>query len=232
MEILSPETAEATKKMLSEKMEHPVILLHFSQEPSRLVIPDYLKSQECFFCKETKQMIKEVTELSDRLTLTVFDFAADSKESDQYKIDKIPATILLREKDTGIRFYGIPSGYEYSNFLEAIVDVSRAKSNLSPSTIQKLQTVRIPLHIQVFITPTCPYCTLVVRLAHQFALESPFIRADMVEATEFPYLTQKYRISGVPKTVINESISVEGAVPEDILLGQVLKAVETEGSSE
>jgi glutaredoxin-like protein len=224
VEILSPDIVEATRKALSEGMINQVTLLHFSQEPSRLVLPDYLKGQECLFCKETKQMLQEVSDLSEKLTLIVYDFTADKDQAELFGIDKIPATLLLGEKDTGIRFFGIPSGYEYASFLESIIDVSKGKSRLDPLTIQQLQAVKKALHIQVFVTPTCPYCTSAVRLAHQFALESAHIRADMVESTEFPHLTQKYNISGVPKTIINESISIDGAVPEDAFLEQVLKA--------
>ena len=65
-----------------------------------------------------------------------------------------------------------------------------------------------------------------MRLAHQFALENDNIRADCVEATEFPDLSAKYRVYAVPRTVINESAAVEGAVPESFLLDAILKAVQ------
>jgi len=65
-----------------------------------------------------------------------------------------------------------------------------------------------------------------VRLAHQFALENDLIRADMVEATEFPHLVQRYGVRGVPRTVVNETVSIEGALPEPAYLDRVLQAVE------
>ena len=63
-----------------------------------------------------------------------------------------------------------------------------------------------------------------MRLAHQFALESDLVRADMVEATEFPHLVQRYAIRGVPRTVINESVFIDGALPEEAYLARVLEA--------
>jgi len=63
-----------------------------------------------------------------------------------------------------------------------------------------------------------------VRLAHAFALESDLIRADMVEATEFPHLVQRYGVRGVPRTVVNESVFIDGALPEEVYLGRVLEA--------
>jgi hypothetical protein len=63
-----------------------------------------------------------------------------------------------------------------------------------------------------------------VRLAHQFAVENEYIRADAIEATEFPDWTTRYRVHAVPKTVINESISIEGSLPEELFLEEILKA--------
>ncbi len=62
------------------------------------------------------------------------------------------------------------------------------------------------------------------RLAHQFARENENITADVIEAIEFPHLAQRYRVMGVPKTVINETIEVVGAVPESQFLTKVLEA--------
>jgi len=63
-------------------------------------------------------------------------------------------------------------------------------------------------------------------LAHRLAMESDWIRADMVEATEFPHLANKYEVFGVPRTVINETIHVEGAVPEPLLVNELLKVLD------
>lgn len=64
-----------------------------------------------------------------------------------------------------------------------------------------------------------------MRLAHQFAMENDLIRVDMVEATEFPHLVQRYGVRGVPKTVVNERVSIEGALPEPAYVDQVLQAL-------
>lgn len=225
MAILSQEVREATKKKFDEDLENKVTILHFTQEPSRLVLPDSLRGQDCFFCKETKQLLEEVKSLSDKIELLVYDFTADKERVAEFKIDKIPGTVVMGDTDLGIRFFGIPSGYEYTSLVESIVDVSRRRTELSPKTKDVLKSIDKNIHIQVFVTPTCPYCTSAVRLGHQFALESPWVQADMVESTEFPHLANRFNIYGVPKTVVNETISFEGAVPEEEFLAHVLKAV-------
>ena len=83
-----------------------------------------------------------------------------------------------------------------------------------------------PVHIQVFITLTCPYCPMAVQLAHEMAMESTLITSDMVEATEFPHLAHKYNVAAVPKIVINETIEFEGALPEQDFLNYVMRAGE------
>jgi glutaredoxin-like protein len=226
MEILNKEVAEATKKSFDEKMEEKVTLLFFTQEPSRLVVPDHLKGQECLYCKETREMLNEVSRLSDKIELNVYDFLADKEKAEEYGVDKIPAIVILGKEDYGIRFFGIPSGYEYMSLIESIIDVSKGKTGLSQKTKDALKDIDKDIHIQIFVTPTCPYCGMAVRLGHQFALESSRIKADMVESTEFPHLAQKYSILGVPKTVVNENVFIEGAVPEETFLEHVLKALD------
>jgi Thioredoxin domain len=67
-----------------------------------------------------------------------------------------------------------------------------------------------------------------VRLAHRFALESDMVKADCIEAVEFPDLAGKYRVHAVPKTVINETASVEGALAEEFFLDEVLRRLEAQ----
>lgn len=196
---------------------HPVKLVVFTQE------------FECQYCRETRSLIEEVAALSDLLSVEVHTFHADSPIAQAYGIDKIPAVAIVADgddaKDYGIRFYGIPSGYEFSSLIEDIVMVSQRESGLSQETKAELAALTAPLHFQVFVTPTCPYCPRAVRLAHMMALESDLIKADAVEAIEFPHLSQKYQVMGVPRTVINENTFLEGAAPEAMLMESVREAL-------
>ncbi len=72
----------------------------------------------------------------------------------QHGVDKIPALVIAGEKDYGVRFYGIPSGYEFSSLIEGITAVSRQKPSLNKKTLQELQRLNRPVQIQVFVTPT------------------------------------------------------------------------------
>jgi glutaredoxin-like protein len=226
MEMLNKEIREATKAKFEAELSHPVKIVLFTQEPKRLVLLGSLQGQDCYFCKETRRLLEEVAALTEKIELQVLDLKADAETAARFGIDKVPGIVVMGEEDYGIRIYGIPSGYEYSTLIEDIVDVSRRTTGLADKTKEALKAVDKNLRIQVFITPTCVYCSSVVRLAHQFALESPCIRAEMIESTEFQDLSNRYNVYGVPKTIINDTISFEGAVPEEEFLENVLKALQ------
>jgi glutaredoxin-like protein len=188
----------------------------------------FTQEMECQYCAETRSLIEEVAELSDKISVEVYNQITDKEITEQYNIDKIPAVAIVADgddaKDYGIRLYGIPSGYEFSTLIGDIVMVSQRESGLDEKTKQYIKDLEAPLHMQVFVTPTCPYCPGAVRLAHMMAMESDMVVGDMVEATEFPHLSQKYQVMGVPRTVINENTFVEGAVPEQMLVDKVKEA--------
>ena len=200
-----------------ESLQHPVKLVVFTQE------------FECQFCRETRQIAEDVAALSEQISLEVYDFESAREIAEQYNIDKIPATVVMLGGDVpidyGIRYYGIPSGYEFSSIIHDILMVGQQDTGLSPETKTWLSGLTEPVHMQVFVTPTCPYCPQAVLLTHKMAMASDMVTADMVEATEFPHLSNRYNVMGVPRTVINEEIHMEGAAPEMTLLDKVKEAV-------
>lgn len=186
-----------------------------------VVIKYFTQEIECQFCKETKELLQELKKISVMIKLEIFDFVKDKSEAQKYGIDKIPATVVMGNTDRGIRFYGIPAGYEFGTLVEAIKMVSKGKTDLSQESKTFLDGLKKDIHLQVFVTPTCPYCAGAVVLAHQMAFYSDRVKADMVEATEFPHLSQKYQVMGVPKTVINEKTFQEGAAPENVIIEKI-----------
>ena len=179
---------------------------------------------ECEFCEEAREFLQELASLSKKIKVEVYDFMKDNDKAKEYGIDKVPAIAMIGSKDYGIRFYGLPSGYEFPVFIDDIVDISKGNSRLSEKAKVFLKSIDKPLHIQVFVTPTCPYCPRMVSIAHQMAMASDFIRADTVEIIEFPHLAQKYNVMSVPKTVINDTLEFIGALPEEQFLEKVLLA--------
>lgn len=188
----------------------------------------FTQQNACPTCAQQRQLLEELTSISNKLELTVYDFVLHGDETMSYKIDKIPATAVIGKKDYGIRFYGLTAGYEFSSLMQAILMVSTGDSGLDPQLEQLVKNIKQQVHIQVLVTLTCPYCPKMVHVADQFALVNENIRADMVEASEFPQLVQRYNVTGVPKTIINEVHSFEGALPAGTVYMEILKAVNPE----
>lgn len=213
--FLKTEDRNFVTQQLSGMVDN-VKIIHFSQ------------SIECSYCRETRQLLEELVLLSEKLSLEIYNFQLDHKEVAKYTIDKIPATVLIAGDGTnpGIRFFGIPSGYEFMSVIEDIIDISTRQHGFDKDQLHHIRAIDQPVHIQVFVTPTCPYCPRAVRIAHRLALASRHITGDMIEATEFPHLTQKYHVHGVPKSIINDTASLEGAVPEQMFLEKIQQVIQ------
>jgi glutaredoxin-like protein len=212
MGLIPDDKKELLKNDFKEKLVDPVKIVMFTQEI------------ECRFCSDTRQLVQDIATLSDKVTVEVYDFMADGAKAKEYGIDKIPALAIVGAKDYGVRIYGIPYGYELQTLIEAIVNVSkgRGKTDLSDKTKQILSEVKAPVHIQVFVTLTCPHCPAAAAVAHELAIESDMVKADVIETSEFPDLAMKYNVIGVPKIVINEKVEFVGAFNEDIFAENVL----------
>ncbi len=187
----------------------------------------YTSEEGCQYCSETKDLLSEVAELSDLLKLEVKSLDGDEEAQIFIGANRAPAILLLDKnmQDYNIRFFGIPSGYEFATLLEDILMISSGDSGLAQETRDELAKLESDVHMQVFVTPTCPYCAPQVKVAHQMAFESEKVRGDMIEATEFPELSQQYKVMGVPRTIINEDNSIEGMLPEQSFLSELLAAV-------
>jgi glutaredoxin-like protein len=214
MALLSDQDRQTVRGHLAV-IEEPVRLLLFTQTfgaPDTVVI--------------AKQVLDEIVSLCDLLTLEEVNFVLEQDRARQYGVEQIPTIVLLKgDQDTRIRFLGAPAGYEFMSLIEAVILAGTNDSGLTPdSRALVAEHVTAPLEIKVFVTPTCPHCPRAVTLAHRLAVESPLITASCVEASEFMDLSRKFRVTGVPKTIVNGSIEILGALPEDLFVRTVVGA--------
>ena len=141
MGLISDDDALEIRERLKGLVD-PVKLVHFTQE---------LNLEHG---REARQLLEELVALSDKLSLEVYNFLLDKDKVSEYAVDKVPATAVRNSKDYGIRFYGLPAGYEFATLLDAILSVSRGDSGLKRENKEKLAKVSEPVHLQVFVTPT------------------------------------------------------------------------------
>ena len=142
MVILNTRDQEAVRKEF-ERIQGPVKLVVFSQE---LVAGD--------LCRQNEQLVREVAELDDRISVEVLNPAIDRERAEAYGVDQVPATVVEGARDYGLRFLGIPSGYEFSNLVDAIIVASSGEPALSEATKASLAELAGDVHIKVFSTPT------------------------------------------------------------------------------
>lgn len=127
------------------------------QEPAQILF--FGRKSDCAYCDDTRQLVEEVVDLSDKLQLATYDLDDDAGVAEQYKVDKAPGIVIAGRDgdqilDYGIRYAGIPSGHEFSSLVHDMVLVSGRQSGLNQRSRDFLAGLEKPVHLQVFVTPT------------------------------------------------------------------------------
>ncbi len=122
-------------------------------DPVRLVV--FFQALEDPESEQVKRLVEELAVLHPKLSVEAANFVLEQQRAEALGVARTPAIAILgSEKDYGIRFYGMPSGYEFGSLVDAIVLVSSSSSGLSEETRTALAAIDKPTHIQVFSTPT------------------------------------------------------------------------------
>lgn len=194
------------REFLRQHLPEPVKLLLFTAKSAPLA-------------KDQQGLLEDIVKLSERLSLEVFDLDADKEIAGRHGVDRAPCTVVAGRRDYGVRFFGLTGGYELSSLIEALLMVSNARSGLGPRLEDWVGRIRTPTHIEVFVTLTCPNCPGIVHLAHQMAVANDNVRADMIEAAEFPERAKAYDLVGVPLVAVNGRLAFQGRLsPEEAVL--------------
>jgi glutaredoxin-like protein len=228
MSLISESDQQMIRNNFNENFKGDVEIVMFTERESAANVPG---KQPCETCGQTEELLKEVAGLSGKLTVAVHEISSAKEEAASYGIDRVPAFVVKGATRGRMRFLGIPAGYEFPGFLADLVDASKGTTDLSDETRAFLASLAEDINIKVFTMPTCPYCPAAARLAHQMAVESAHVTADVIEATEFLDLAQHYGVSGVPKTVINDKVEFMGALPESQFLSFLKTAIGANGEA-
>jgi glutaredoxin-like protein len=167
------------------------------------------------FGAETERVVEGLAALSDRVTFRV--------EDEPPGFERYPAVAMLPDgEDVGLRYYGLPWGYELASLVGGVLEAGKTASSLAPESVERLATLDRDLTVDVFVTPTCPHCPPAVLLAYRAALASPRIRASAIESTEFPSLADAMDVWSVPRIVVNGRPHWDGTVPERVFVDRLL----------
>ncbi len=210
MALLSPEDQEHLRASFVA-LTRPVTLLFFTQ------------TFGCETCEQTRRILDELPPLSDKIHVEEVNLVLEPDKAASYGIDRAPAVAVVAEEvDTRIRFLGTPAGYEFLSLVHAVLLAGGREPALSEASRTRLAELNDHRTVRVFTTPTCPHCPRAVNVAMEMAVTSPHVTAYAVEATEFPDLARQYRVTGVPKTIVNDEVEILGALPEDAFVEQAL----------
>jgi glutaredoxin-like protein len=208
--LLNDEVSGQIKEFLSN-MVNPITMVLFTDKGL------------CNTCKETRQLLKEVAPLNDKITLIEKDMNDDQEDAEKYGITMTPSFVMLNKDGEylGVKFNGIPAGHEINSFLSAILHMSGVDLGLDEATIKKIKAIDKKVDIKVFVTLSCPHCPGAVETAHRLAMLNENIESSMIEAQTFHEMSNKYKVSGVPKIVINDKHELIGNQPIEAFLKEL-----------
>ena len=210
------------EKVLNKELQKQVKKL-LDPMKNKITIALFTTTDECESCEPTQQIITEVAELNDKITVAIYDLEKDTAEVAKYNIEMAPSFVLLDQDGQykGVKFNGIPAGHEFNSFLSALVEMSGVESEVPAEFLARVAKIDKPINIKVFVPMSCPHCPEAVQKAHKLAMLNKNIVGEMIEAQTFYELSEKYNVSGVPKIVINETIELIGNQPIEKFLSSI-----------
>jgi glutaredoxin-like protein len=218
MAIMDDRTRATLRERLAKSLTGTVELrLHRRPDTGRLILPGGLGCATCDIAEELARALQEVA--PDRIELSVVDASARPEDG----VETVPTlTVGAPSEPARIVFQGVPSGYEFATLVDAVERASGVGAELGPDSLELLAGLDRDMEVMVFVTPTCPYCPGAASMANRMALASPRVRAVVVEANEFPELSERFAVQGVPRTVVNRARAFVGALPEAAFVRSVI----------
>lgn len=158
---------------------------------------------------EMASFLKGVEGLSPHIHLSLY----EPGEGDGLPMDTVhlPVTGLYSDGEyQRAAFHGVPGGKEINSFVIAIYNLAGPGQEIDKSTLKKIEKLKKPVHVQIFVSLSCHHCPEVVSTCQRIAMLSPMVRAEMYDGNLYPDLVEKYRIERVPLVVLNEKDSFAG----------------------
>ncbi len=146
-QLLRDDIVKQVKEVFDKQLINPVEIMFFGSK------------DDCEHCDDTRQLVEEVSAISDKLHMSSYDLQDNAELAQQYRVTMAPGLVIAGKEaeqiiDYGIRYAGIPSGYEFSSLIQGLILVSGRDSGLAAETRAALAELKQPVHLQVFVTPT------------------------------------------------------------------------------
>lgn len=213
MAVLDEETIKQVEKELSN-LKTDVKLVYFEKKQAPMN-------------EHIKELLQGLAKASKKISVEMHDVDAEAELAKKYGVTDAPVILIRGSFVRGDpRYYGIPSGYEFGAFIE-ILKIAGGAASINADASAYFERKNNETKIEVFVTPMCPHCPTSAYTAMKFAIGSSKVKGYVYEAMEFQELSRKYRVSGVPKTVINDGAGeYVGGYPEDMAFLQIKNILE------
>ncbi|OQY42618.1 MAG: hypothetical protein B6227_01780 [Fusobacteriia bacterium 4572_74] len=210
LDIFNKEILNQLKESLN-KMKNPIKIITFV-EPGKPL------------CDEVVTMMMQLSTLNNKIKFIEYDLIKDSIFAKKYRIDKVPGTtILVNDKPTGVKFYGIPSGHEINSLLFALLESSGMTTPLENKLVDAIKQIDKKVNIKVFVSLQCPHCPKAVMVAYKIALLNENIDAEMIQSNLYSDLSNEFGINSVPRIFFNDKDDLLGAQPIEMFIKKLKK---------
>ena len=223
---------ELTKRysvaQLKGDLVDPVTVLLLKRSISRILMPGQELISGANEMHDAEQIVRKLAALNSTVVADIRNAQEEPALAKSLDVEELPMLSVSAQGEHRVRFIGAPTGNLFEGLLHAIRRASTGEDEMPADALRDLGRVKGDVHLRVFVTPTCPACRPVIAAAHRMALASPRIRADVIDATGFLDLAERFEIHSVPTTVLNDRLSV-GRISDDKLLEVVLCASDPAG---
>lgn len=209
---------------LQSDLKNRVRIDFFTLKQAEIAVP----GRECAHCDDIQAMLEDLAAVSPRIGLTVHDIEASIETAQKLGVDKIPGIVIRGQTNRPLRFFGSPSGKQFTVFIETLIVASTGAIQLEPETARSLRKLRNDVTVQVLVTPTCAFSPVMAFNAFRFGLQTVRVKVDVVDVTQFPALLQRIGVPAVPLTIVNDAYATPGVLSEADMAQAILQAAEGE----
>ncbi len=214
---------ELIRQRFAQDLKGPVKIDLFTVRSLPVYVPG---RRECPTCPDMEQLLTEIARLSERIDLRIFELGKHRDLEERYGITEVPTGVVRGTLNRPVLFTGLPARLLFPVLIETIVDVSGEPPVPPPVIRRRLNRLKRTVRVRLFVLPEAPYCAEMARVVEVLALASPHLRAEIIEAGEFPALAERYGVRAVPAAVVEERPPLLGVITAEELVQEAVHAAE------
>jgi len=198
------------------KEEKEVIKKNFLDKISRdVTIYSFWTKEREGLNEMARVILSELEKLSNKIKVKEREFDPNGELEKKFNINFAPCLVAVCEEKY-FRFYGFPGGYEFPVFLDVLAMISSEEMEVGEEVKKIIENIEKPVKVKIFVTVTCPYSPIMTHWAYTFAILNNKIDVDVYDVGEFQGIAEEYNVRTVPKTILDDKLDFEGAIPPKV----------------